>query len=500
MITVKHPIPKEGVLLEIPLGIIITSVQIRPVDPEHVKALKASIATRGLEHPIIVHARHPDPAAGEQEIKLVEVVLGPGRHRLEAVKALGKKSIMAIIKPAATVQEIQAEQIAENLERKDLTPLQEAELCADVLEQTQGNEDAAAALMGRSVKWVQQRAALTRLGPKVREFVSSGLLPLGHAQLIAQVADQAAQLEIAERVRAHKQSGGYGENRRGEASPPSAIWETRRLVDAAGRPLSNVSWRLEAVFGKHGACSACPHNSANRGDLFADGSKPRASTCLMAPCYNEKANLAGRGARKAANYIVKEKLGRSPADAKKAAEARGVPYVASTAVLEAVKRAKASKSAGTKEAGDGMSGGQTYRESPADKLRGALYRWQESVRGKLSNAIRKSQSVAVLIALLSEASLSKPNVKAEAILLLKKAGSLTDADLLRAARLVRTNNASIPYSWEQDELLKPLAEALKVELPPQPKLEDFKLKKEEKPKEKAAPAKKAKAKRKGKKS
>lgn len=303
---------------QVAIELIETPVLIRNVDADHVDRLAASMERDGQETPVTVHAGISDG----------KYVLGPGLHRLEAARRLGWTHIAAVVKPPATPQEIRAEQLRENL-HKNLTPLEEAEIAADLLEQVGDDVAEAAAIMGCTPKMVELRAALTRLSPMVRDYVASGLLPLAHAQTIAELADHTRQEEIA------KWSKASGKLER----PRNSLRRVREMVRREGRPLKGVNWRLNVAFGSSGrACDTCPQNSKNSPGLF-DGDQPKASTCMEASCYAEKSRLSGSAARKAANWIVREKKPRTKDAAKEAAQAREVPFVQPAAVLSSAVRA-----------------------------------------------------------------------------------------------------------------------------------------------------------------
>lgn len=446
-----------------------TPVTIRPVDPAHVARLAESIKRHGQEVPVTVHrTSHPDVYD-----------LGPGRHRLEAIRSLGLPLIAAIVKPAVSFDVLISEQVRENLDRKDLTPIQEARICASILDARDVTPADVAAIVGRSERWVQLRVALVRLHPKVLEMVDAGALPLGHAQLIASVPDQDEQLRIAERVRARKTEGYLrsGE-RRTDVLPAAAVYEVRRMVQECGRPLDDAGWLKEAVFGKHGACATCPHNSARRGDLFEDAERPKAATCLDASCYAEKATLTGRGARKAAFFLVNEKLPRDTNAALAAAKARDVTYVRPERVLDAAKRVAAERRARANPDAGGEKGvSKPAQITPKTRLGALRTEWVSENSERLERAVKGKPAVLALLHLVGEipgCSLWGRQPKgalARGTEILRKAGEVDGALLLRAARLV-DQGARVPNL--RAELIVTALTALGADVKPEPTLADAK--------------------------
>src|SRR3954465_11248632 len=89
--------------------------------------LQASIAELGLLSPVKVTAQ------ADGRYRLVY-----GQRRVLACRALGRLKISAIVEPASDVDQVGArrsiEQLAENLQRKDLNPIEEAVALREVLD------------------------------------------------------------------------------------------------------------------------------------------------------------------------------------------------------------------------------------------------------------------------------------------------------------------------------------------------------------------------------
>lgn len=437
-----------------------TPVLIRNVDAEHVAQLAASMERDGQETPITVHVGIADG----------KYVLGPGLHRLEAARKLGWTHIAAIVKPTATPQQIRAEQMRENL-HKNLTPLEEAELAAELLEQVGDDVDEAAAIMGCTPKKVELRAALTRLSPVVRGYVDDGALPLSHAQTIAQLADHARQEEIARYAKASS-----------KLELPMPLRRVRDMVAREGRTLANVTWRLNVAFGSTGrACDTCPQNSKNSPGLF-DGDTPKARTCLEASCYAEKSRLSGSAARKAANWIVNEKKPRTKDAAKEAAEAREVPFVVPDAVLRSAVRVVEVKKA--RETGEAPPAAEPKKETAETKAKRkhdeALRKWEMGLSRTIEKKLVKAPIMLALIAILERGPgmryRPKPKIAAEVKRLIKAMAAADTKPRMAEVLLEAAQQVDGRQSWyelDAQEYDETIAEALGIEPAPKPALEDF---------------------------
>jgi len=359
-----------------------------PAEEAKIDELARSIDEHGLQQPIRVYHQ------GQEKPKDVRFTLGFGHRRLEAHRRLKRKTIAAFVLDPAPEAEIRAAQAIENLHREDLHPLEEAEALQALM--GPGSEGEArdpaqvGAMVGRPRNWVENRLALLRLSPRVRQMLLDELIYLGHAQLIARLASVEAQEDVAGRVcatRASRWARGY---RKGDMRRPESISETRRLVEAHQRTLDAVPWRLDVEFAGKGACSACPQNSANARGLFEDAEAPKKAVCLNAACYAEKVKAASSAVTKASNTLVKAvaadgKKKPTPAAAKKAIAEREVPFVRPGAVAAAAKR-KQAPGKPTRAEKRGAKAASAKNEAQAE-FENALHEWQVDLIDRLTKLI-----------------------------------------------------------------------------------------------------------------
>jgi ParB/RepB/Spo0J family partition protein len=309
------------------------------VDPEADRQLQQSIAERGVQQPIKVANK------GAGRFTLVF-----GFRRKAAATAAGLTAIPAIVEQGLDENAIRVLQAVENLERRELHPMEEARFCDDLarsITRRPGKQDsddiseAVAQRIGRSRRWVEARLAMARLSPRVKQAFSNGDIHLAHAQLIARLASHEAQEEVLGAVQARTPSWLEGRQRAEARTPPETIARTREHVERRLRDLDSVPWKLDAAFAERPACSSCPQNSANRLDLF-DNDQPKKPQCLDAACYSVKTKAASRAVVKATNTALKEfgpKV--TPTEAKGAIGMREVGFIQTKAVVDAAKRRQA---------------------------------------------------------------------------------------------------------------------------------------------------------------
>jgi ParB family transcriptional regulator, chromosome partitioning protein len=130
----------------------------KSMSEERLNELTNSIHTLGLINPITVMEA---PEGGGQRY-----VLLAGQRRLEAFRRLGKSKITAVVKSRNQGIEIA---IAENVERENLNPIDEAEAYQRAMEEKNFTQEELAARLGKSRQSVQDILSLNKLPEHMRE-------------------------------------------------------------------------------------------------------------------------------------------------------------------------------------------------------------------------------------------------------------------------------------------------------------------------------------------
>jgi len=100
-----------------------------------------------------------------------------GHLRFLALKKLGRKTIKAIVKTVPK-NEIALIRASENLKRQNLTPIEEAAVYADLVDQYGMTKMGIAEKFGVAASTVLNRMNLLTLHPDIQKFIHTGLLPI----------------------------------------------------------------------------------------------------------------------------------------------------------------------------------------------------------------------------------------------------------------------------------------------------------------------------------
>jgi len=159
----------------------------KDMDPEKLKELADSIAAQGIIQPIIVRKINPDKyeiIAGERRWRAAQ--LAQLRDVPVVVRDLDDRSVMAIA-------------LIENIQREDLSALEEAEALRRLQDEFELTHQQIAAAVGKSRTTVTNLLRLLELSADVKNMLGKGLLEMGHARALLGV-DEAKQIEIANKA------------------------------------------------------------------------------------------------------------------------------------------------------------------------------------------------------------------------------------------------------------------------------------------------------------
>jgi ParB family chromosome partitioning protein len=182
--------------------------------------LVASIQEKGVLQPILVR---PDPAGGPG----FEIVAGERRWR--AAQRAGLLSLPTVIRELSDQQVLEIG-IVENVQRADLSPLEEAMGYRALMERFGRTQEAIAQTVGKSRSHVANAMRLLSLPEVVQTHLAEGRLTAGHARAIAAAPDPAA---LAQEVVARGLSVRQAEalTRRGSPAAKPAASPERKDAD-----------------------------------------------------------------------------------------------------------------------------------------------------------------------------------------------------------------------------------------------------------------------------
>ncbi len=160
----------------------------RDFDQEALDALAASIAAVGLLQPIVVR---PD---GEGYL------LVAGERRLRASKQTGMARIPAVIRGGSESRSNVTEALIENLQREDLSVLEEAAAYEQLLEEYGMTHEEVGHIVGKSRSAVSNTVRLLVLPGAIQSMLVAGQLTAGHARALLGTDDEAYAMHIAKRA------------------------------------------------------------------------------------------------------------------------------------------------------------------------------------------------------------------------------------------------------------------------------------------------------------
>lgn len=218
------------------------------------KSIRESIAQHGVNQPILVR-----PITGDPDYDY-EVVAGNTRHA--CTLEIGIELIPAMIRQM-TDAEARVAAAIENMQRADLTPIEEAKHAKVVLGDMGNDHDEVCRALGWSRTKLNSRILLSHCNNQVAEALVQDQIKIGHAELLAGVAVDAQSVVLAR-----------------------IIELKMTVVEARDRLFSFARDLTKAKFDTSG-CVGCPKNSATSSDLF--DTKLDGSMCQDGVCWDAKA-------------------------------------------------------------------------------------------------------------------------------------------------------------------------------------------------------------------
>jgi ParB family chromosome partitioning protein len=192
---------------------------------EALDELAASIKAQGLIQPVVVRALGKDS---------YELIAGERRWRAAQRAQLSELPALVKIVPEASVP---AMALIENIQREDLTPLEEADALKRLIDDFALTHQQAADAVGRSRASVSNLLRLTELPASIKKLLDEGKLDMGHARCLLTLPEHQAESLALEAAR----NG----------------WSVRELEEAARRAQSAPK----------GKAKAAPARDPNIGDL-----------------------------------------------------------------------------------------------------------------------------------------------------------------------------------------------------------------------------------------
>lgn len=252
-------------------------------DPAKLQELADSIAASGVHQPILLRplpaARLEDTLreARAQKRPAPEYELVAGERRWRACQLAGVAEIPAMIRPMTDAQALEA-QVIENLQREDVTELEEAEGYQILMETVGINADEVGQRIGKSRSYVYGRLKILNLCEAGRQALREDKLDFSCGLYIARIPNEQLQLKALEWA---TDPDYYGERPSARAVQQHVRQNFMLQLAAAKFDTADADLCPAA-----GACTSCPHRTGANPDLFADVNS--ADVCTNPPCYHAK--------------------------------------------------------------------------------------------------------------------------------------------------------------------------------------------------------------------
>jgi len=157
-------------------------------DEQELEELAQSIREHGVLQPVLV-----------SQLTDGTYQLITGERRWRAVKKAGMPTVPAMVKEATPQASLELA-LVENIQRRDLNPLEEAHAFRALLDEHGLTQEQLGQRIGKSRVSITNTLRLLQLPEQVSEALASGAITEGHARAILMAEGQAARLQVLERV------------------------------------------------------------------------------------------------------------------------------------------------------------------------------------------------------------------------------------------------------------------------------------------------------------
>jgi ParB family chromosome partitioning protein len=214
-------------------------------DEQELTELAQSIREHGVLQPVLV---------SQQADGAFQLITGERRWR--AVQLAGFATVPAMVKEATPRSSLELA-LVENIQRRDLNPLEEAHAFRALMDEHGLTQEQLGQRIGKSRVSITNTLRLLHLPEPVREALAGGSLTEGHARAILMANGESARLQVLERVLADHLSVRDTEalaramNTRRERATPEVRMDpdVERLEDAFRQALGT---RVRLVKGRRG--------------------------------------------------------------------------------------------------------------------------------------------------------------------------------------------------------------------------------------------------------
>jgi len=154
---------------------------------EELEELINSIKEHGILQPLIL-------TKGTEGYSLIA-----GERRLKAAKIIGLKTVPAIIRDATSQEKLELA-LVENLQRKNLNPLEEAVAFQKLVDEFELTQEQIAKRVGKSRESVSNTLRILSLPLEIQKGLAQEKITEGHAKAILGLPDEKKQLKLFKKI------------------------------------------------------------------------------------------------------------------------------------------------------------------------------------------------------------------------------------------------------------------------------------------------------------
>lgn len=246
-------------------------------DQAELDAMAESITAQGVIQPVVV--RPGVIVEGDPPHRTAPWLLVAGERRIRASIIAGRTTIPAVIRRDLDDASARVISLIENLQRKDVDPLEEADGFRELHEKQGWPVARIADSVGQTKGYVYARIRLCSLTASGRKLYADKRIDVSTAVLIARIPNATLQDEAV------KEFTSYGRHVRYEDA--HRLISERYMLRLAGAPFELDDAKLVPAAG---SCAQCPKRTGNQGELFAD--VKATDTCTDPICYRGKSDAA----------------------------------------------------------------------------------------------------------------------------------------------------------------------------------------------------------------
>ena len=195
--------------------------------------LAESVKQNGLLQPILVRRK------GDGFFELIV-----GERRLRAARLAGLHSVAAIVRNSNDEQAIELA-LVENLQRKDLNPMEAARAYHRMVQEFGFTHETIAQRLGKDRSSIANLVRLVNLPSEIQQLIESDLISTGHAKVILGLENSEKQIKLARRIAQEQLSVRQAE----EEVAREARWRKGKRAAWRRKPYPDLEERIQKHLG-----------------------------------------------------------------------------------------------------------------------------------------------------------------------------------------------------------------------------------------------------------